>query len=90
MKDHLDDIADVRAGIQLYIDGASGDAAKLKEAFHPDARMFGHIGDMATYIPIGDSIGMVESSPTMAGPDYAADVRTSTSSAMPAWPCGRA
>ena len=44
MKDHLQDIADVRSLVQLYVDGASGDVAKLKEAFHPDARMFGHIG----------------------------------------------
>ncbi len=63
MKDHVHDIAAVRAVVQLYIDGAQGDAAKLKQAFHPDARMFGHIGDMATYVPIGDFIGMVESSP---------------------------
>jgi len=76
MKDHLQDIADVRAVVQLYIDGASGDAAKLKEAFHPDARMFGHIGEMALHVPIGDFIGMVEGSPSMAGPDYSADVRT--------------
>lgn len=76
MKDQLQDIADVRAVIQLYIDGASGDAAKLTEAFHPDARMFGHIGEMATYIPITDFIGMVEGSPSMAGPGYTADIRT--------------
>lgn len=76
MKDQLQDIADVRAVIQLYIEGASGDAAKLKEAFHPDARMFGHIGDMDTYVPITDFIGMVESSPSMAGPNYTADVRS--------------
>ncbi len=76
MKDQLQDIADVRAVIQLYIDGASGDAPKLKEAFHPDARMFGHIGDMDTYVPISDFIGMVESSPSMASPNYIADVRS--------------
>ena len=75
MKDQLQDIADVRAVIDLYIEGASGDAGKLKDAFHPDARMFGHIGDMETYVPIGDFIGMVESSPSMAGPGYTADVR---------------
>jgi hypothetical protein len=75
MKDQLQDIADVRAVIDLYIEGASGDAGKLRDAFHPDARMFGHIGDMETYVPIGDFIGMVESSPSMAGPDYTADVR---------------
>jgi hypothetical protein len=76
MKDHLQDIADVRAVVQLYIDGARGDAAKLNEAFHPDARMFGHIGEMATYVPIGDFIGMVASSPSMAGANYSADIRT--------------
>lgn len=76
MKDHLQDITEVRAVIQLYIDGASGDASKLKEAFHPDAHMFGRIGDMATYVPIGEFIDMVDSSPSMAGPDYTADVRT--------------
>jgi hypothetical protein len=90
MKSHLQDIADVRAVVQLYVDGASGDAAKLKEAFHPDARMFGHIGDMATYIPIGDFIGMVESSPTMAGPNavdtrrQAYDRRTGRTGSRPA------
>ena len=76
MKDHLQDIADVRAVVQLYIDGAQGDAVKLKEAFHPDARMFGHIGEMPAYLPIGDFIGMVDGSPNMAGPNYTADIRT--------------
>jgi hypothetical protein len=38
----LDDLAAVRALVQLYIDGANGDGAKLREAFHPDARMFGN------------------------------------------------
>ena len=48
MKAHLQDIADVRALIQLYIDGSGGDAAKLKDDIaqlvledyfmaHPDA-----------------------------------------------------
>jgi Putative lumazine-binding len=76
MKDQLQDIAAVRALVQAYIEGASGDAAKLKEAFHPDARMFGHIGEMETYVPITDFIGMVEASPSMAGPNYSADIRT--------------
>ncbi len=86
MKSHLQDIADVRAVVQLYIDGASGDAAKLREAFHPDARMFGHIGDMATYIPIGDFIGMVESSPAWLARTMSPTCAPSTSSAMPGWP----
>ena len=56
MSTYLQDLEEVRAVIQLYIDGANGDVAKLKQAFHPDARMFGHIGPMDTYVPIGDFI----------------------------------
>jgi hypothetical protein len=44
MSTYLQDLDDVRALLQLYIDGSNGDVAKLKQAFHPDARMFGHIG----------------------------------------------
>lgn len=39
--------------VQLYIDGsAKGDVAKLKEAFHPDSRMFGSLGGQRIDIPI--------------------------------------
>lgn len=70
---HLDE---VRAPIQLCIDGANGDAARLREAFHPDARMFGHIGATETHVPIAAFIGMVEKQPGMAGPNYRAFVRS--------------
>ena len=76
MHDHLKDLEDVRAVIQLYIDGSNGDVAKLKQAFHPDARMMGHIGPMDTYIPITGFFEMVERQPGMAGPNYKADIRT--------------
>ena len=76
MQSHLNDLEEVRELIQLYIDGANGDVAKLKEAFHPDARMMGHIGPMETYIPITDFFSMVEANPGMAGPDYRAVIRT--------------
>ena len=46
------DLADVRALVQLYIDGSNGDGDKICQAFHPDAHMFGHIGPMDTYEPI--------------------------------------
>lgn len=75
MQSHLNDLEAVRALIQLYIDGSNGDVAKLKEAFHPDARMMGHIGPVDTYIPITDFIAMVERQPGMAGPNYQAYVR---------------
>lgn len=76
MSDYLKDLDDVRAVVQLYIDGANGDAAKLRQAFHANAWMMGHIGPMDTYVPITDFIAMVEAQPGMAGPNYQANVRT--------------
>ncbi|MBX3707666.1 MAG: nuclear transport factor 2 family protein [Pseudomonadales bacterium] len=76
MSTYLQDLEDVRAVIQLYIDGANGDVAKLKAAFHPDARMMGHIGAMETYIPIQGFFDMVQAQPGMAGPNYRAVVRS--------------
>ncbi len=76
MSDYMNDLDEVRSVIQLYIDGANGDAAKLRQAFHPDARMMGHIGPMDTYVPITDFIAMVEAQPGMAGPNYQATIRT--------------
>jgi hypothetical protein len=76
MSDNQQDLDDVRAVIQLYIEGANGDGQKLRRAFHDDARMFGHIGSMDTYVPIGDFISMVEAQPGMAGPAYRATVRS--------------
>jgi len=76
MTDYLKDLADVRDVIQLYIDGANGDVAKLERAFHPDARMMGHVGAMDTYVPIGEFFKMVKARPGMAGPKYKAVVRS--------------
>ena len=76
MESHIKDLEAVRSLIQLYIDGANGDVAKLKQAFHPDARMMGHIGPMETYIPITDFFAMIERQPGMAGPNYKAFVRS--------------
>ena len=45
----------IAATVQLYIDGvAQGDAAKLAEAFHPDARMYGAVGGRRLDMPITD------------------------------------
>ena len=76
MDSHLKDLEEVRAVIQLYVEGANGDVEKLRQAFHPDARMMGHIGPMETYFPITDFFRMVERQPGLAGPNYKADVRT--------------
>ena len=76
MTDYLKDLDDVRNVIQLYIDGANGDVAKLERAFHPDARMMGHVGAMDTYVPIGEFFKMVKARPGMAGKNYKAVVRS--------------
>ena len=50
--------------VQLYIDGASkGDAAKLEEAFHEDARMFGSLGGQRYDVPISALIEEMTSQP---------------------------
>jgi hypothetical protein len=76
MADYMDDLAAVRAVVQLYIDGSNGDVAKLRQAFHPMATMMGHIGPMETNVPIEEFFKMVEAHPGMAGPEYTAIVRT--------------
>jgi hypothetical protein len=71
MSARLDDIDAVARVVQLYIDGAAGDAARLREAFHPDARMFGHIGALEHNVPISTFIDMVAGSLQLpAGPRY--------------------
>ena len=70
----MSDLDEIERVVQLYIDGANGDVAKLEEAFHPDARMFGHIGPMDTYVPIGDFFKIVADSPGLAGPKYKAKI----------------
>jgi len=76
MSTYLQDLESVRAVIQLYIDGANGDVEKLKRAFHPDARMMGHIGTIETYVPITDFFAEVAQQPGMAGPKFKAVIRT--------------
>ena len=34
---NLQDLADVRALIQVYVEGSNGDGDKMRQAFHPDA-----------------------------------------------------
>jgi hypothetical protein len=45
MTQVIDDYDAIAAVVQLYFDGmADGDRAKLEQAFHADARMFGAVG----------------------------------------------
>jgi hypothetical protein len=53
MNATLSDAEQIAAKIGGYIKGCqTGDGLHLKEAFHPDARMFGHIGPDRYDVPI--------------------------------------
>lgn len=72
----MDDLDEVRALVQLYVDGANGDVDKLRQAFHPMATMMGHIGPMETNVPIEEFIGLVAAHPGAAGPNYRTCIRS--------------
>ena len=63
--------------VQLYIDGvAKGDAAKLEQAFHQDARMYGAVDGQRYDIPISEMIKMIEAQPADADGTFSASVRS--------------
>ncbi len=75
MTQTIDDVDAVSRLVQLYIDGAAGDVAKLRAAFHADARMYGHIGALEHAIPIGGFIDMVAGAKgPLVGPRYQARI----------------
>ena len=67
----IDDYDVIAATVQLYIDGsARGDTAKLTEGFHPEAQMYGAVGDDRYDEPITEYIKLMADSPggeTMRG-----------------------
>jgi hypothetical protein len=59
---------EVRRVVQLFLDGeAKGDVAKLEEASHPDARMFGAVGGTRYDMPIAEFIKLAASEPGDTG-----------------------
>jgi hypothetical protein len=61
--------------VQLYVDGvASGDAAKLEQAFHPDAHMYGAVDGQRYDVPIGEMIKMIEAQPADTDGSFRASV----------------
>jgi hypothetical protein len=65
----------ITAAIQFYIDGAAtGDVAKLREAFHPEAWMFGSLGGERVDIPISQMFEMVAAQPMNVDGNYSARV----------------
>ena len=75
MSERMDDLDGVAATVQLYIDGsAAGDASKLKEAFHEDARMFGALAGHRFDVPVATFFDMVASGPPASDGGYRARI----------------
>lgn len=69
----IDDYDAITAVIQRYVEGsARGDAAKLARACHPDAHMFGALGNQRIDVAIKELFKMSAAMPM--GPSYRARV----------------
>jgi hypothetical protein len=56
--------AEITRVVDLYVDGVrDGDAAKLREAFHPQAWMFGSLAGTRYDEPIDELIALVDGKP---------------------------
>src|SRR3954463_7834761 len=66
----VDDYDAIHRVLQLCTEGeAKGDVAKLREAFHKDARMFGSLAAERYDVPIEELFALAESEPADTG-DY--------------------
>ena len=64
----VDDYDAICRVLQLCTEGeAKGDVAKLREAFHADARMFGSLAGERYDVPIAELFSLAESSPADTG-----------------------
>jgi hypothetical protein len=64
----IDDYDAICAVVQLFCDGeATGDVAKLQEAFHQDARMFGDLAGTRYDVPIQKLFDMSAQDPADTG-----------------------
>ena len=62
--------------LQLCTEGeAKGDVAKLQEAFHADARMFGSLAGTRYDVPIAELFALAESAPPTRAPTARASSR---------------
>jgi hypothetical protein len=61
--------------VQLYIDGSrTGDADKLRRAFHPDARMYGSLAGQRLDLPIEEFFGLASKQPADVDGTYEARI----------------
>jgi hypothetical protein len=64
----VDDYDAIHRVLQLCTEGeAKGDVAKLREAFHADARMFGSLAGERYDVPIEELFELAESAPADTG-----------------------
>jgi Putative lumazine-binding len=69
------DQAEITRTVDLYVEGMrNGDGAKLREAFHPEAWMFGSIAGTRYDEPIGELIALVDGQPVDVDGSYQARV----------------
>jgi hypothetical protein len=65
----------ITRAVDLYVEGMrDGDADKLREAFHPDARMWGNLGGQRFDVPIAEMIAMFDGKPADVDGSYRAEV----------------
>ena len=68
LKSSIDDYDAICAVVQLCLDGeATGDVAKLQEAFHQDAQMFGDLAGTRYDVPIQKLFDMAAQDPADTG-----------------------
>lgn len=78
MTDATGDYHEILRVLESYIEGSSkGDADKLKEVFHEEARMFGMAGGTRYDVPIAEFIAMAAAMPVDTG-SYEGSVRSVT------------
>jgi Putative lumazine-binding len=69
------DQVEITRTVDLYVEGMrNGDGAKLREAFHPEAWMFGSIAGTRYDEPIGELIALVDGQPVDVDGSYQARV----------------
>jgi len=69
------DTEQITRTVNLYVEGVrEGDAAKLREAFHPGARMWGSLMGQRHDVPISDMIAMFDGKPADVDGSYQARI----------------
>jgi len=69
------DTEQITHAVDLYVQGCrEGDAAKLRETFHPDARMWGSLMGQRYDVPISEMIAMFDGKPVDVDGSYKTEI----------------